>query len=301
MIRALTALLLLAPFAVRAETPPSDPLIVATSFTVIADMARNVAGPLAQVRSITPPGAEIHGYQPSPRDIIGIADADLVLVNGLNLDTWANQFLDRLDDVPIITVSDGIDPLPIRGGDYDGQPNPHGWMALDSANLYVDNIATALAAADPANAGAFRTNAQAYKAQIAAVIGPLRDRARALPQDRRILVTSEGAFSYLARDFALTEMFLWPINSEGQGTPQQVRQLIDLMRDTNAPVIFSESTVSDRPARRIASETGAQYGGILYVDSLSDGDGPVPTYLDLLRVTSDTIVTALETAGPVDE
>ncbi|QBX34856.1 metal ABC transporter substrate-binding protein [Paracoccus liaowanqingii] len=289
MIRALSVLLTLLPLAARAET-----LTVATSFTVIADMARNVGGDLASVQSITPPGAEIHGYQPSPRDIIGIAEADLVLVNGLNLDAWANQFLDRLDDVPIVTVSEGIEPLPITGGDYDGLPNPHGWMALTSALIYVDNIARAMAEADPDNAQGYQANADAYKDRIAGVIGPLRDRALALPEDRRFLVTSEGAFSYLARDFGLTEMFLWPINAEGQGTPQQVRGLIDAMRETGAPVIFSESTVSDRPARSIAAETGADYGGILYVDSLSEADGPVPTYLDLLRVTSETILDSLE-------
>ena len=288
MYRFLTPLLFLFPAHAHA-----DQLQVATSFTIIADMARNVGGHLADVASITPPGAEIHDYQPSPRDIIGIADADLVLVNGMNLDGWAQQYLDRAGDVPIVEVTAGIDPLPISGGDYDGLPNPHAWMALDSAQIYVDNIAAAMAAADPDNAAAYAANAETYKQQIADVVGPLRDAARALPEDRRYLVTSEGAFSYLARDFGLTEMYLWPINAEGQGTPQQVRALIDAMRDTGAPVIFSESTISDRPARSIASETGAEYGGILYVDSLSDADGPVPTYLDLLRVTSETIVDAL--------
>lgn len=288
MYRFLTPFLFLIPTHATA-----DQLQVATSFTIIADMARNVGGHLAEVRSITPPGAEIHDYQPSPRDIIGIADADLVLVNGLNLDGWAQQYLDRAGDVPIVTVTQGIDALPIRSGDYEGKPNPHAWMALDSAQIYVDNIAAAMAQADPDNAAAYAANADDYKQQIADVVGPLRDAARALPQDRRYLVTSEGAFSYLARDFGLTEMYLWPINAEGQGTPQQVRALIDAMRDTGAPVIFSESTISDRPARSIAAETGADYGGVLYVDSLSDTDGPVPTYLDLLRVTSQTIVDAL--------
>ncbi|WP_410217990.1 metal ABC transporter substrate-binding protein [Paracoccus sp. (in: a-proteobacteria)] len=288
MTRFLFAFLCFLPTVVQAE-----PLRVATSFTILADMARNVGGDLADVHSITPPGAEIHNYQPGPRDIIGIGDADLILVNGLNLDLWALQYLDRLGEVPLATVSDGIDPLPIQGGEYDGKPNPHAWMALDSALIYVDNIAAAMAKADPGNAEVYRTNAEAYKQQIADTIGPLRERARALPEDRRWLVSSEGAFSYLARDFHLSELFLWPINSDGQGTPQQVRRLIDEMRRVNAPVIFSESTVSDRPARRIASETGATYGGVLYVDSLSDQDGPVPTYLDLLRVTSETIVAQL--------
>jgi manganese/iron transport system substrate-binding protein len=190
-------------------------------------------------------------------------------------------------------LSDGVEPLPIAGGEYAGKPNPHGWMALSSALIYVDNIANAMSAVDPDNAAIYAANADAYKQEIADTIGPLRDAARALPEDRRWLVTSEGAFSYLARDFGLTELYLWPINADAQGTPQQVRQVIDAVREHDIPVVFSESTVSDKPAKQIARETGAAYGGVLYVDSLSDPDGPVPSYLDLLRVTSQTIVDGL--------
>lgn len=285
----LVALVLCLPSAAAAER-----LKVVTSFTVIADMAQNVAGDAADVVSITRPGAEIHGYQPTPRDLLGAQDADLILWNGLNLERWFTQFLANLGEVPSAVVSDGIVPLPISGGEYDGKPNPHGWMALQSAEIYVDNIAAAMSAADPANASAYATNAAAYKQEIADVIGPLRDAARALPEDRRWLVTSEGAFSYLARDFGLKELYLWPINADAQGTPQQVRAVIDAIRANDIPAIFSESTVSDKPARQVARETGATYGGVLYVDSLSELGGPVPTYLDLLRVTAETILAGLQ-------
>ena len=268
-------------------------LKVVTTFTVIADMARNVAGDAAEVVSITKPGAEIHGYQPTPRDLVRAQDADLILWNGLNLERWFEQFFANLGDVPAAVVSEGIAPIAISGGDYDGSPNPHGWMALSSAELYVDNIRDALSNADPANAETYSANAARYKDEIAAVIGPLRDAAHALPEARRWLVTSEGAFSYLARDFGLREVYLWPINADAQGTPQQVRQVIDTVRAHDIPTVFSESTVSDRPAKQVARETGAAYGGVLYVDSLSEPGGPVSTYLDLLRVTSETIVAGL--------
>ncbi|WP_207099725.1 metal ABC transporter substrate-binding protein [Paracoccus shandongensis] len=280
-------------FALTALPAHAERLKVATTFTIIADMARNVAGNAADVESITKPGAEIHNYQPTAGDLIRTADARLVLANGLNLESWFQQFIDQLGDVPVAVVSDGVQPMPIAGGDYDGKPNPHAWMALDNALIYVDNIAAAMAAADPENAATYRANAQAYKADITYTIAPLRDAARALPADRRWLVTSEGAFSYLARDFGLRELYLWPINADAQGTPQQVRHVIDVMRDNGIDVVFSESTVSDRPARRVAAETGASYGGVLHVDSLSDAEGPVPTYLDLLRVTAETIVNGL--------
>ena len=198
-----------------------------------------------------------------------------------------------LRDVPAATVSDGIALMPIAGGSYDGKPNPHAWMGLEPALVYVDNIRAALETADPANAAAYRANAEAYKTRIRDTIGPLRDAIRALPEDRRWLVTSEGAFSYLARDYGLRELFLWPINADEQGTPQQVRAVVDAVRTHQIPVVFSESTVSDRPARQIARETGAAYGGVLYVDSLSEPGGPVPSYLDLLRVTSETILQGL--------
>ena len=291
---ALAVSLTLGVFALASPTHAEGRLKVVTTFTVIADMAQNVAGDAAEVVSITKPGAEIHGYAPTPRDLVKVQDADLILWNGLNLETWFEQFFSNLQGVPAATVSDGIVPIAISGGEYEGKPNPHGWMALDSAEIYIDNIRDALSAADPAHAAQYASNAAAYKQQVADVIGPLREAARSLPDNRRWLVTSEGAFSYLARDFGLKEAYLWPINADAQGTPQQVRAVIDLVRAENIPAVFSESTVSDRPARQVARETGTAYGGVLYVDSLSEPDGPVPTYLDLLRVTSQTIVEGLQ-------
>ncbi|CAN7378642.1 metal ABC transporter substrate-binding protein [Rhizobium sp. LjRoot30] len=266
---------------------------VITTFTIIADMARNVAGEAADVESITKPGAEIHNYQPTPRDILKARDANLVLWNGLNLERWFEKFLVNLGDIPSVVISDGVEPLGIGGGPYEGKPNPHAWMSPDNALIYVENIRKGLTQIDPANAETYAANAKAYSDKIKAEIEPMRLELSKLHDNQRWLVTSEGAFSYLARDFNLKELFLWPVNADQQGTPQQVRAVIDAMRANNIKAIFSESTVSDKPARQVASETGASYGGLLYVDSLSDESGPVPTYLDLLRVTTGTIVKGL--------
>ena len=264
-----------------------------TTFTVIADMARNVAGDAAIVESITKPGAEIHGYQPTPRDIIRAHDADLILWNGLNLELWFEQFLANLGDVPSVTLTDGIVPIGITAGEYEGKPNPHAWMSLESALIYVDNIRDAFVAHDPDNAAIYAENADNYKAEIAAAIEPLRAAILEIPDDRRWLVSCEGAFSYLARDFDMHELYLWPINADSQGTPQQVRRVIDTVRDNDIQAVFCESTVSQSPAQQVARETGANYGGVLYVDSLTEEDGPVPSYIDLLRVTSETIAAGL--------
>lgn len=266
---------------------------VVTTFTVIADMARNVAGDTAIVESITKPGAEIHGYQPTPRDIIRAQDADLILWNGLNLELWFEQFFANLSDVPSATLTDGIVPMSITSGSYDGKPNPHAWMSLSGALTYVDNIRDALATHDPENASVYADNAAAYKDKLTAAIAPLRDQILAVPAEQRWLVSCEGAFSYLTRDFEMQELFLWPINADAQGTPQQVRRVIDTVRDNDIPAVFCESTVSQAPAEQVTRETDAAYGGVLYVDSLTDLDGPVPTFIDLLRVTTETIADGL--------
>jgi manganese/iron transport system substrate-binding protein len=291
MLRLTTATAILALLAAPAFA--EDKLKVVTTFTVIADMAQNVAGEAAKVVSITKPGAEIHGYQPTPGDLRRAIDADLILWNGLNLELWFEQFIANLGDIPSVTVSDGIAPINISSGSYEGKPNPHAWIGADAAMIYVDNIATAFAEADPDNAEIYRTNAAAYKSEIRAVLEPLRAQLVGIPEDKRWLVTCEGAFSYLARDFGLRELYLWPMNTDAVGTPQQVRGVIDGVRANDIPVVFCESTVNTAPAEQVARETGAKYGGVLYVDSLSTADGPVPTYLDLLRVTSETVVKGL--------
>ena len=269
---------------------------VVTTFTVLADMASNVAGDAAEVVSITKPGAEIHGYEPTPQDIVRASDADLILWNGLNLELWFEQFVSNFDDIPSVTLSEGIDPISISSGSYEGKPNPHAWMGLDNALVYIDNITKAFSDADPDNAAIYAANAESYKDELRATIEPLRAAVAAIPEDQRWLVTCEGAFSYLARDMGLKELYLWPMNADQVGTPQQVRAVIDGVRENNIPVVFCESTVSTAPAEQVARETGVTYGGVLYVDSLSEADGPVPTYLDLLTVTTRTVAEGLTTA-----
>ena len=264
-----------------------------TTFTVIADMAQNVAGDAAIVESITKAGAEIHGYQPTPRDIIRAQDADLIFWNGLNLEQWFEQFFSNLSDVPSVTLTDGITPMGISEGEYAGKPNPHAWMSLSSALVYVDNIRDAFVTHDPSNAEIYRANAKTYKQQVTDTLAPLKAEIMAVPKEQRWLVSCEGAFSYLIRDFDMKELYLWPINADAQGTPQQVRKVIDGVRDNNIAAVFCESTVSQAPAQQVARETGSTYGGMLYVDSLTEADGAVPTYLDLLRVTTETIAAGL--------
>lgn len=269
--------------------------VVLTTFTVLADMARNVAGEHLEVESITKVGAEIHGYEPTPGDLARAARADLILDNGLNLEAWFDRFVAGLD-VPHVVVSEGVDTITISADAYVGKPNPHAWMSPVNAAAYVDNMVAAFTDLDPQHGEDFAANAAAYKAQIGAVRTMMVDEIATLPARQRALVTCEGAFSYLARDTGLREFYIWPVNAEQQATPRQIAAAIEFVRRNDVPAVFCESTVSDAPMRQVVRAAGASFGGVLYVDSLSEPDGPVPTYLDLIRYDARTITTAL-TAG----
>ncbi|MCX8583650.1 MULTISPECIES: metal ABC transporter substrate-binding protein [unclassified Gilliamella] len=294
LLNAILASLLVLTGLTNSSSADEKKFKVVTTFTVIQDIAQNVAGDAAVVESITKVGAEIHEYDPTPQDINKALSADLVLWNGLNLELWFERFFEDIKDVPSVVVTEGIEPMPIQEGSYKGNPNPHAWMSPTLALTYVENIRAALVKYDPKNAEIYNKNASEYVAKIKALDAPLRERLAKIPESQRWLVTSEGAFSYLARDYNLKEAYLWPINAEQQGTPKQVKHLIDLVRANNIPVLFSESTISDKPAKQVSKETGATYGGVLYVDSLSTKDGPVPTYIDLLKVTVETIAKGFE-------
>lgn len=270
------------------------PFKVVTTFTVIQDIAQNVAGDKAVVESITKPGAEIHDYQPTPKDIAKAQKADLILWNGMNLERWFERFFENVKGKPAVVVTEGITPIAITEGEYKNLPNPHAWMSSANALQYIENIRAALVKYDPKNAESYNQNAKVYAEKVKAIAEPLRQRLSVIPEAQRWLVTSEGAFSYLAQDYQLKELYLWAINAEEQGSPQQVKKVIDGVKANNIPVVFSESTVSDKPAKQVAKETGALYGGVLYVDSLSTKDGAVPTYLDLLKVTISTIIDGFE-------
>ncbi|XZQ54861.1 MAG: metal ABC transporter substrate-binding protein [Arsenophonus sp.] len=262
---------------------------VVTTLTIIQDIAQNVAGNAANIQSVTKPGVEIHEYQLTPKDILKAYNADLILWNGLGLETRFNRFFENFKHIPIVTVTSGIKPISIQEGEYQGNFNPHAWMSTKNALIYIENIRMALIKYDIKNRDIYNKNAKIYANKISQIDKPLRERLSKIPQQKRWLVTSEGAFSYFANDYGFKEAYLWPINAEEQGSPQQVRKVIDIVKKYNIPVVFSESTVSDKPAKQVSRETMAKYGGVLYVDSLSTSDSSVPTYIKLLKTTVDTI------------
>ncbi|MCC6428157.1 MAG: metal ABC transporter substrate-binding protein [Phycisphaerales bacterium] len=267
---------------------------IVTTFTILQDMAQNVAGDKAIVESITKPGAEIHEYEPTPLDIVKAQSADLVLRNGMGLERWFERFMGKVKDVRSVDLSEGIEPISIAEGPYNGKPNPHSWMSPKNALIYVENIRKALVEMDPSNSAVYTANASAYSEKIKAVDQPLKARLSEIPADQRWLVSCEGAFSYLARDYDMKELFLWPVNADEEGTPQQVQKVIETVRKHRIPVAFSESTISPKAQLQVCEETGTRYGGVLYVDSLTDEGGDAPTYLRVLTYNADTIVAGFQ-------
>jgi manganese transport system substrate-binding protein len=264
---------------------------VLTTFSVLADLTRSVAGDHVRVESITKVGTEIHGYDPTPSDLINAQDADLILDNGLGLERWFERFVLSVD-APHVVLSEGVTPVDIRSGDYAGLPNPHAWMSPKAAQVYVDNIVTALSDLDPENADDFAANGTALKQELQILLTDLQDAfdtGTATPA----LVTCEGAFSYLARDAGLEEAFIWPVNSDSEGTPRQIKNVISFVEEHDVPTVFCESTVNPSAQQQVARSTGAALAGPLYVDSLSEADGPVPTFLELLRHDINLIVEGL--------
>lgn len=285
----MTGASLVALFATSASAA-EKPKRVLTSFTILQDMAQNVAGDKAIVESITKPGAEIHEYEPTPLDIVKAQSADLVLYNGMGLERWFERFFKNVNGVPVAVLSEGIEPMSIAEGPYDGKPNPHSWMSPANAIIYVENIRKALVKLDPTNEKSYNANAASYTKELESVDAPVRKKLAEIPEGERTLVSCEGAFSYLLRNYGMKELYLWPVNADEEGTPQQVRLVVDTVREQKIPVVFSESTISPKAMLQVAKETGAKYGGVLYVDSLTTDDGPAPTYLKLLQYNADTIV-----------
>ncbi|AIG63376.1 iron-binding protein [Corynebacterium atypicum] len=274
------------------DTNAAEKPTVLTTFTVLADIAENVAGEHLNVESITKPGAEIHDYEPTPGDVAKASEADLILDNGLSLETWFKQFVQEAD-VPHAVVTEGIEPIDIASDAYAGKPNPHAWMSPKNVQVYADNMAKAFAELDPEHATDYQANADAYKDKLQQVQDTMVGEIQKVPEQQRALVTCEGAFSYLTRDAGLEEKYIWPVNAEQQATPQQIASVIEYVKENKVPAVFCESTVTDKPMQQVVDATGTTFGGTLYVDSLSEEGGPVPTYLDLITHDAETITKGL--------
>lgn len=256
--------------------------VILASFTVLADIIENVAKDEFVVKSITKPGVEVHGYQPTPSDLIKASKAFVFIDNGFGFELWAEKFVSNLQ-IKRVTISNRLEPIFINEDFYKGKPNPHAWISPKRGMIYVDVIVDSLSELKPSEAESFKNNGQIYKNKIAKIDKDFSLFINNLEKNNRYLVTCEGAFSYLTNDYGLKEAYLWPVNAESQITPKRMARTISLVKNKNIPSVFCESTVSNESQMVVASETGAKFGGDLFVDSLSQDNKSANTYLKMLQ------------------
>ena len=256
--------------------------VILASFTVLADIIENVAKDEFVVKSITKPGVEVHGYQPTPSDLIKASKAFIFIDNGFGFELWAEKFVSNLQ-IKRVTISNRLEPIFISEDFYKGKPNPHAWISPKRGMIYVDVIVDSLSELKPSEAESFKNNGQIYKNKIAKIDKDFSLFINNLEKNNRYLVTCEGAFSYLTNDYGLKEAYLWPVNAESQITPKRMARTISLVKNKNIPSVFCESTVSNESQMVVASETGAKFGGDLFVDSLSQDNKSANTYLKMLQ------------------
>jgi manganese transport system substrate-binding protein len=256
--------------------------VILASFTVLADIIENVAKDEFVVKSITKPGVEVHGYQPTPSDLIKASKAFVFIDNGFGFELWAEKFVSNLQ-IKRVTISNRLEPIFISEDFYKGKPNPHAWISPKRGMIYVDVIVDSLSELKPSEAESFKNNGQIYKNKIAKIDKDFSLFINNLEKNNRYLVTCEGAFSYLTNDYGLKEAYLWPVNAESQITPKRMARTISLVKNKNIPSVFCESTVSNESQMVVASETEAKFGGDLFVDSLSQDNKSANTYLKMLQ------------------
>nr|WP_232230415.1 zinc ABC transporter substrate-binding protein [Halomonas sp. 1513] len=267
----------------HAEAPP---LKVAASFSVLGDLVARVAGDDAEVRLLTPIGAEVHEWELIPSNFIDLEEADLVFYNGYGLEQWLPQVESSVrDGVPLVAVAEasGYPTQPIVTGEQAGEPDPHLWMDPRASAEYARAIASALSEARPEAAEGFEARGEALAESLDALHAEIDEALAEIPAEQRLLITSEAAFIYFADAFDFEHDGIWGTNAEEEGTPRQLMRIVDLIEARRPAAIFWESTISDRHVRSVADETDIAIAGPLYVDSVSDAEGEAPDYPAMLR------------------
>jgi zinc/manganese transport system substrate-binding protein len=266
-----------------------DRLSVVASFSILGDFVKNVGGDRVGVSTLVGPEGDVHVYTPAPADAKKIADAKLLVINGLGLEGWLPRLLQASGSkAPIITASKGIAPLKL-GSDAD----PHAWQSVANARIYVANIRDALAAADPAGNEVFRANAQSYLAKLDVLDREVREAVARIPGPRRKVISTHDAFGYFAAAYGIEFIAPLGVSTESEASARDIAGIITQVKTAKIPAVFLENISDPRLIRRISGETGARVGGTLYSDSLTDEKGQAPTYIDMVRHNIKTLTSAL--------
>lgn len=281
----LCVLLLIAPSVHAAER-----LSVVASFSILGDFVRNVGGDLVNVTTLVGPDSDVHVYTPAPADAKRVADAQLVIVNGLGLEGWLPRLAQSSGSkATIVTASAGIAPLKLGSA-----ADPHAWQSVPNAKIYVADIANALAAADPNDAELFRTQAKAYLEKLEALDREVREAVAKIPAERRKVISTHNAFGYFTAEYGVQFVAPQGVSTETEPSARDVASIIGQIKAQRIPAVFLENISDDRLIRRIAAETGAKVGGTLISDGLTGEKGPAPTYIDMVRHNIKALTSALD-------
>jgi len=267
--------LVTAAYPVRAQ----DRLNVVASFSILGDLAKNVGGDHVSVTTLVGPNGDVHVYTPAPSDAKKVADAKLLVINGLGLEGWLPRLLQASGGrAPTVIATNGIAPLKLGSG-----ADPHAWQSVVNAKIYVANIRDALVAADPADAEVFRNQAQTYLAKLDALDREVGEAVARIPQDHRKVISTHDAFGYFAAAYGIEFIAPEGVSTESEASARDIAGIISQIKASKIPAVFLENISDPRLMQRIAAESGARIGGTLYSDSLTDEKGEAPTYIDMVR------------------
>jgi zinc/manganese transport system substrate-binding protein len=289
MRRPLLWLIWLVLVAIASPACAQDRLKVVASFSILGDFVKNVGGDRIEVTTLVGPNGDIHVYTPAPADAKKIADAKLVVINGLGLEGWLPRLVQSSGGkATIVIASDGV--VPLKSG---SAADPHAWQSVSNAKIYVANIRDALVAADPADAGAFRANADAYLAKLDGLDRDVREAMARIPPAHRKVISTHGAFGYFAAAYGVEFIAPLGVSTDSEASARDIADIINRIRVARIPAVFVENISDPRLIRRISAETGAALGGTLYSDSLTEEKGDAPTYIDMVRHNIKALTKAL--------
>lgn len=284
--------------APKAENAPadSDKLLIVTTNSILADMVYNVVGDNADIYSIVPIGTDPHEYEPLPKDIEAVSDSDIIFYNGLNLETGGNGWFVKLmettgkvSEKDYFVVSSGVEPMYLTSAGKENEQDPHAWLDIQNGIKYVENIISVVSEKDSKYASEYNKNGKEYIAKLEELDKKAKNKMSDIPDDKKLLVSSEGAFKYFSKAYGLTAAYIWEINTESQGTPEQMTRIIDTIRDWEVPSLFVETSVDHRSMEQVSSETGIPIYSTIFTDSLAKQGEEGDSYYDMMKWNLDKI------------
>ncbi|MEC5425340.1 metal ABC transporter substrate-binding protein [Virgibacillus sp. C22-A2] len=277
-----------------------DQLTVVATYSVIYDIVKNVGGDLIEVHSLAPIGSDPHAYEPLPADVQLVTDADMVFYNGFNLES-GNGWFDKMIETAgksegesnVVQLSEGVTPELLQSGGQQGEEDPHAWLDVQNGIKYTEKARDALMESDPENELAYKENAEKYIQELKDLDEEIKQKVSEIPEEKRFLVTSEGAFKYFSSAYGFQAAYIWEINDENEGTPQQIQSVVDLINEKAVTALFLESSVDPRSMETVSNETDVDIAGKIFTDSLGEPGEEGDTYIKMIKWNVDTIIDGL--------